>query len=736
MVSGTILSIELEKALGERYLSYALSTITARSLPDVRDGLKPVHRRLLYAMRQLNLRAETPPKKSARVVGDVIGKYHPHGETAVYDALVRLAQDFAQRYPLIDGQGNFGNVDGDNPAAMRYTEARFTAIAELLLEGIDEDAVDFRETYDGEGEEPVVLPANFPNLLANGAQGIAVGMATSIPPHNVAELCGALLHLLKHPDAGVDAVLRHVHGPDFPTGGVLVEPPEAIREAYATGRGGFRLRARWIVEKLPQGQYQIVVTEVPYQVPKSRLVERIAALVTERKLPILADVRDESADDVRLVLEPRSRNVEPEGLMQHLFRMTELEVRIPLNLNVLDRGRLPRVMSLPQALSAFLDHRLEVLRRRTLHRLGKIAHRLEVLDGYLVAYLNLDEVIRIIREEDHPKQELMARFTLTEVQADAILNLRLRALNKLQQLEIRREHEALSAEQADLQDLLADEGRQRGVIADQLREIRKTFGEKTDLGRRRTGFDDPPAADVIPLEPITEREPITVYLSQKGWIRAVRGHQPAEAEVKYKDGDRERFVLHAETTDRLLVLSTDGRAFTLGADRLPRGRGFGEPLRLMVDLANDADVQVLLVYRGGRRLLVASRDGRGFVVAEDDLLAQTRAGRQVLNVASDGELAVCVEAAGDTVAVVGSHRKLLCFPLDEVPQMARGKGVVLQKYRDANLTDVRVFRSADGLSWRLGDRTRTETDLLAWTGKRGQVGRTVPRGFPQSGRFG
>ena len=734
----TILTVDLDTALGERYLSYALSTITSRSLPDVRDGLKPVHRRLLFAMRQLSLRAQTPPKKSARVVGDVIGKYHPHGETAVYDALVRLAQDFAQRYPLIDGQGNFGNVDGDNAAAMRYTEARLTRVAELLLDGIDEDTVDFRDTYDGDGAEPIVLPASFPNLLANGAQGIAVGMATSIPPHNVGELCNALLHLLKHPDAGLDTVLRFVPGPDFPTGGVIVEPAVSIREAYATGRGGFRLRARWSVERLAQGQYQIVVTEVPYQVAKSRLVERIAALITDRKVSNLADVRDESAEDIRLILEPRSRNVDPDGLMEQLFKHSDLEVRVPLNLNVLDGGgRIPKVMSLPQALLAFLDHRLDVLRRRTRHRLAKIAHRLEVLDGFLIAFLNLDAVIKIIREDDHPKATLMARFTLTEVQADAILNLRLRALNKLEELEIRREHGDLTAERGDLDALLADEGRQRKTVAGQIRDIRKEFGEDTVAGRRRTDFGDRPQVDAGALDPAVEREPITVYLSQKGWVRAVGGHQPLDAEVKHKDGDRARFALHAETTDSLILLATDGRAFTLPADRLPRGRGYGEPVRLMVDLANDADVQVVFVLPGeDTRLMLASTDGRGFIVAAADLLAQTKAGRQVMSVGAGAELALCRPVVGDSVAVLGSHRKLLVFGVDEIPQMTKGKGVTLQKYKDATLDDVKLFNRADGLSWRLGDRTRTETDLRAWIGKRGQVGRTVPRGFPTTNRFG
>ncbi len=732
-----VLPIPLAEALGERYLSYALSTITARSLPDVRDGLKPVHRRLLFAMRQLRLGADASPKKSARVVGDVIGRFHPHGDAAVYDTLVRLAQDFAVRYPLIDGQGNFGNIDGDNAAAMRYTEARLTAVAEALLDGIDEDAVDFRPTYDEDGEEPVVLPAAFPNLLANGAQGIAVGMATAIPPHNAAELCDALLHLIAHPEATLAELVRIVPGPDFPTGGVLVEPPESVAEAYRTGRGGFRLRARWGVEKLAQGQYQIVVTEIPYQVPKSRLVERIAALLNDRKLPLLADVRDESAADLRLVLEPKSRNVEAAVLMEQLFRATELEVRIGLNMNVLDHGRVPRVMDLKQVLQAFLDHRHEVLERRTRHRLGRIAERLEVLAGFLIVYLDLDEVIRIVRFADEPKAELCRRFELTEAQADAVLNMRLRALHKLQELELRREHEALSAEQADLNALLAEPKRRAQAIARQVRDIRKQFGPATPLGRRRTeiGAVPPPAA--VPVETLVEREPITVFLSDKGWIRAVGGHLADTAEVKYKDGDRERFVLHAETPDKLLLFASDGRFYTLAADKLPRGRGFGEALRLMIDLGNDAEPVALRRYDPAGRLLVAAADGRGFVVPEAEAVAQTRAGKRVLDLPESVAARACIPAAGDTVAIIGSHRKLLCFPLAEVPEMARGRGVILQKFpSEVTLTDLKVFSAAEGLVWRGADKSRTETDLRRWEGKRGGTGHLAPRGFAKDNRFG
>jgi topoisomerase-4 subunit A len=723
------------EALGERYLSYALSTILSRSLPDVRDGLKPVHRRLLYAMRELGLGSARGHKKAARVVGDVIGKYHPHGEGAVYDTLVRLAQDFAQRYPLVDGQGNFGNIDGDNPAAMRYTEARLTAVAEALLDGIDEDAVDFRTTYDDEGEEPVVLPAGFPNLLANGAQGIAVGMATSIPPHNAGELCDALLHLLKTPNADPDSLLHFVQGPDFPTGGVLVEPAEAIAAAYRTGRGSFRLRARWTTEKLPQGQYQIVVTEIPHQVPKSRLIEKTAELITSRRLPLLADIRDESADDVRLILEPKSRTVDPEGLMEHLFRQTELEVRVGLNMNVVDPKNVPRVMTLKEVLEAFLEHRRVVLLRRSRHRLDKIDRRLEILDGLLVVYLNIDEVIRIVRFEDDPKAELIRRFDLTETQADAVLNMRLRALHKLEEIELRKEHESLSAEKAELQALLDDPAKQRRSLGKEIREIKKRFGQDTPLGRRRTTIGTPPLVAPPPLETAVEREPITVLLSEKGWIRTVRGHQPDMSEAKYKEGDRERFVLHAETTDRLLVFASNGRFYTLGCDKLPRGKGYGEPVRLMIDLAQEAEIVTVLRHDPERTLILAASDGRGFRVAEAEVAAQTRAGKQVMTVGEGVRAAMCWPVTGDTVAVLGTNRKLLCFPVEEVPQLARGRGAILQRYKDADLADLVTFNHADGLSWPSGDRRRTETDLTPWLGARGQAGRQPPRGFPKTNRF-
>ena len=735
-VAGEVRDVRLADALADRYLSYALSTIMSRSLPDVRDGLKPVHRRLLFAMRQLRLTPDQGYKKSARVVGDVIGKFHPHGEQSIYDALVRLAQDFALRYPLVDGQGNYGNIDGDNAAAMRYTEARLTEVASLLLEGIDEDAVDFRATYDGEGDEPLVLPAAFPNLLANGAQGIAVGMATSIPPHNAAELCDALLHLIKSPNATVEKLAGFVRGPDFPTGGTLVEAPEAIVEAYRTGRGSFRLRARWEKELLKGGGYQIVVTEIPYQVQKSRLIEKIAELLDNKKLGMLADVRDESAADVRLVLEPKSRNVEPEVLMESLFRQTDLEVRFPLNLNVIDADHTPRVLPLREALQAFLDHRHDVLCRRTRHRLDKIAHRLEVLDGYLVAYLNLDEVIAIIREADDAKKALVKRFKLTDVQVEAILNMRLRALRKLEEIEIRKEHKTLSAEQTDLKDLMKKEARRWQVIGDEIRALRKTFGPDTALGARRTTIGKPPSDVVIPLEAVMEREPVTVLLSTKGWIRAMKGHLEDISAAKYKEGDRPGFVAHAMTTDKLLLFATNGRFYTLGVDKLPGGRGFGEPLRLLFELPNDQDIIGFFVYQPGEKLLVASQDGRGFVVPQDEVVGQTKNGKLALNLGEGQEAAACARVDGDHVAVIGDNRKLLIFPLEELPEMTRGRGVILQRYKDGGLSDIKTFFLEDGLTWSAGaGRVRTETDLAAWIGKRGQSGRLPPTGFPRSNKF-
>ena len=727
--------VALADALGERYLAYALSTITSRSLPDIRDGLKPVHRRLLYAMRQLRLDPEASFKKCARVVGDVMGKFHPHGDQAIYDAMVRLAQDFSVRYPIVEGQGNFGNIDGDNAAAMRYTEARLTEYALAMLDGIDEDAIDFQDNYDGTEREPAVLPASVPNLLANGAAGIAVGMATSIPPHNLGELCAGLLHLIKFPNATVAKLVELIPGPDFPTGGVLVEPRQAVENAYASGRGGFRLRARWTVEKRTHGQYRIVVREIPYQTQKGRIVERIAELLAQRKLPLLADVRDESTDEVRLVLEPKNRSADPALVMEALFRHTDLETRVGLNMNVLEGGRLPRVANLRDVLGAWLRHRHEVLQRRTRHRLDRIDRRLELLGGYLIVYANLDEVIRIIREADDPKAEMIARWRLSDPQAEAILGMQLRSLRRLREVEIRREFESLTAERDDKRALLADEKRRWRAIADQIRDLARRFGGKTPLGRRRTEIGTPPVAVVVPPEAMIEREPISVVCSQKGWIRAVRGHVADGAELKYKEGDGGRFLIHAETTDKLIVFGANGRFYTLGCDRLPGGRGHGEPLRLMIDLGNDREIVAMLVHRPGRRLLVAARSGRGFVVPEDAVLAQTRGGKQVLVVADDDEARVCASATGDAVAAVGDNRKLLAFPLSDLPEMSRGRGVRLQRYRDGGLSDAAVFTFARGLTWRAGGRTRTEADARAWLGRRGQSGKAAPRGFPKSNRF-
>ncbi|MEK7820713.1 MAG: DNA topoisomerase IV subunit A [Pseudomonadota bacterium] len=728
----------LAEALSERYLAYALSTIMARSLPDVRDGLKPVHRRLLYAMQQLRLNPDQGFKKCARVVGDVIGKFHPHGDVAVYDAMVRLAQDFAVRYPLVDGQGNFGNIDGDNAAAMRYTEARLTAVAQALLEGIDEDAVDFRPTYDGEDAEPIVLPARFPNLLANGAAGIAVGMATSIPPHNAGELCDALLHLIKTPKAHPSTLADLIPGPDFPTGGILVESRESVLDAYRTGRGSFRLRARWAEEKLAHGTWQVVVTEIPWQVQKSRLIEKIAELLQAKKLPLLADVRDESTEQVRIVLEPKSRAVDPGVLMEHLFRQTELETRVSLNMNVLDADNTPRVMGLREVLQAFLDHRHVVLVRRGTFRLGKIEARLEILEGFLIAYLNLDRVIHIIRTEDEPKPKLIKAFKLTETQAEAILNMRLRQLRKLEEMEIRGEHKALSTERAELKSLLKDESKRWKTIAAENAEIRAAFGAKTDLGRRRTTIGKPPTAEVAPIEAFVEREPITVVCSEKGWLRAVKGHLADVDELKFKEGDSPAFAGHAQTTDKILIFAGNGRFYTIPGDKLPSGRGHGEPIRLMVEMGNEHEVVALFPYVGKRKLVVASREGRGFIVPEDDVLAQTRNGRQVLNLGDNERAAACVFVGedADAVAVIGTKGKLLIFPLAELPEMTRGRGVILQRYKDGGLSDLTTLKLKEGLVWKTREQTRGETAIKAWVGKRGQAGLLPFKGFPSSRKFG
>ena len=726
-----LLKTQFSAALSERYLAYALSTITSRSLPDVRDGLKPVHRRLLFAMRQLKLDPDQGFKKSARVVGDVMGKFHPHGDAAIYDAMVRLAQDFAMRYQLVDGQGNFGNIDGDNAAAMRYTEARMTSVAKLLLEGIDEDAIDFRPTYDGEAEEPVLLPGGFPNLLANGAQGIAVGMATAIPPHNVIELADAALHLIKYPNASVDTLLNYVKGPDLPTGGILVESAEQIRQAYATGRGGFRLRARWKVEKDKGGAWQIVITEIPYQIQKSRLIEKMAEMLQAKKLPVLADIRDESAEDIRVVLEPKSRRLDPKAVMESLFKLTELETRVSLNLNVLDSSGRPSVLSLKEALTEWLSHRRNVLIRRSKYRLGKIERRLEILEGYLVVFLNLDEVITIIRETDHPRDELMLRFSLSDVQANAILDMRLRSLRRLEEEALRTERDSLLAEQENLKNLLRDEEEQWQAVSSQIKSMRADF-LKTD--QRRTTLSDAPTVDIDVTELLIEKEPITVICSGKGWVRAMKGHLDLNAQFKFKDGDGPRFALHAETTDKLLVFAENGRFYTLGCDKLPKGRGFGEPLSLMMDVP--ADVSLVNIIKVGKgKLLVASDKGHGLIVDMDSALAQTRGGKQVLNLPSGARAVASCPAEGDHAAIVGQNRRLLIFPLNEIPEMTRGKGVILQRYKDGSLADVKTFNLVDGLSWRMGEKTRTERDLLAWQGRRGSAGRMPPIGFPRPARF-
>ncbi|MFT6105035.1 MAG: topoisomerase-4 subunit A [Paracoccaceae bacterium] len=755
----TELAEPLRRAIGERYLQYALSTIMHRALPDARDGLKPVHRRILFAMRELRLSHTGGFRKSAKISGDVMGNYHPHGDAAIYDAMARLAQDFNVRYPLVDGQGNFGNIDGDNPAASRYTEARMTAAAEALLDGLSENAVDYRDNYDGTLTEPVVLPAAFPNLLANGSSGIAVGMATNIPPHNLDELINACLYLIKSPNAQDDTLINHVPGPDFPTGGILVEPRENIIEAYRTGRGSFRLRARWEIEELPRGLWQIVVTEIPYQVQKSKLIEKLAEVIQLKKIPIFADVRDESAEDVRLIIEPRSKTVDPQMLMGMLYRNSDLEVRFSLNMNVLIDGRTPKVCSLKEVLRAFLDHRREVLTRRAQFRLDKIDHRLEVLTGFIIAFLNLDRVIDIIRYDDAPKAALMRenwqldhpraqseadyktpapskKINLSDVQAEAILNMRLRSLRRLEEMELIKERDALLAERDTLDALMAGEDLQWSRVAEELRQIRKQFGKNAPGGARRTSFAEAAEVVEVPMEAMIEREPITVVCSKMGWVRAMKGHIAADTVLKFKDGDEGRFVFHAETTDRLLVFGSNGRFYTVGASHLPGGRGMGEPLRLMVDLPNETEIVAMFIHRPASKLLVASSAGDGFVVGSDDVLAQTRAGKQVLNVSAPVRALVCRIVKGDHVASVGENRKVLVFPLTDLPEMGRGKGVRLQRFKDGGLSDVMTFSLADGLSWRdPAGRRRVESDLSEWLAARATAGRMAPRGFPRDNRF-
>lgn len=730
-----IKDVQLAEELSKRYLSYAMSTIVSRSLPDVRDGLKPVHRRLLYAMRQLHLDPKSGFKKCARVVGDVIGKYHPHGDSAVYGAMVRLAQDFSVRYPLVDGQGNFGNIDGDGAAAMRYTEARLTEFAIAMMEGLNDNAVDFMETYDGEESEPVVMPSMVPNLLCNGSAGIAVGMATNIPPHNLSEVCDALLYLIGNPECEIEPLVRKIKGPDFPTGGYIIDKFENILDAYRQGKGVFRIRAKWEKEDLGHGQYQIVITEIPYMVPKAKLVEKIASLLLEKKIPLLSDIRDESSHDIRIVLEPKSRLVDAGLLMEHLFKQTDLESRFNLNMNVLDSDGVPRVMSIKEVLREFLNHRHTVLIRRTNYRLEKINYRLEILSGYLIAYLNLDRIIQIIREEDDPKAVMMKEFKLTDNQSEAILNMKLRSLRKLEESQIREEYDELSEEKAGLEELLGDEGKRWLAIAAEIRQMKEKFGKKTALGRRRTEFSEVAEEIEVPLEALIEKEPITVILSQKGWIRSLKGHVSLTDEFKFKDDDALQIALHAQTTDKLVIMDSSGKFFNVAANEIPSGRGFGQPLRLMIDVANNDEVVSMFVFEPKASYLIASKRGYGFIIDENHIIAQTRNGRKIMNV-SEGDAAMfCLKVTGDMVAIVGDNRKLLVFKSEEIPTLARGRGVGLQKYKDGGLSDIQFFNEADGFSFNRSGGVSTEKELLTWLGHRAQVGKLVPFGFPKNNKF-
>lgn len=730
-----IKDVQFSEELSKRYLSYAMSTIVSRSLPDVRDGLKPVHRRLMYAMRQLHLDPKNGYKKCARVVGDVIGKYHPHGDSAVYGAMVRLAQDFSVRYPLVDGQGNFGNIDGDGAAAMRYTEARLTDFAMDLMDGLNDDAVDFTDTYDGEDSEPVVMPAMVPNLLCNGSMGIAVGMATNIPPHNLSELSDALLYMIEHPDCDEEAVVRRVKGPDFPTGGIIVDSFETILNNYKQGKGNFRIRAKWNTEDLGHGQYQIVVTEIPYQVIKSKLIEKIADLLLNKKIPLLSDIRDESAQDVRIVLEPKNRTVDAAMLMEQLFRQTDMEAKFNMNMNVLDLDGVPRVMSLKEVLHDYLVHRNTVFLRKVNYRLSKINARLEILEGYLAAYLNLDEVIRIIREEDEPKAKLMKTFKLTDNQAEAILNMKLRNLRKLDEEQINSEHNDLLAEKADLDVLAADESKRWAAIAEEIKKTKEKYGKKTALGRRRTEFAEAPDNIEVPLEAMIEKEPITVILSQKGWIRCLKGYADLNENFKFKEDDALAFAVHAQTTDKIVLLDNKGKFFNIAANDIPSGRGFGQPVRLMVDLGNNDEVVAMFVYETGASYLIATDKAYGFVVDENHILAQTRNGRKIMNVADNENVKFCVKMTGDYVATVGENRKMLIFKAEEVPSMARGHGVLLQKYKDGHITDIQIFKGEEGFSYNRAGGISTEKELLTWLGHRAQVGKLVPFGFPKNNKF-
>ena len=727
--------VHLAEELSSRYLSYAMSTIVSRSLPDVRDGLKPVHRRLLYAMRQLHLDPKSGYKKCARVVGDVIGKYHPHGDSAVYGAMVRLAQDFSVRYPLVDGQGNFGNIDGDGAAAMRYTEARLTEFAMALMEGLNENAVDFRETYDGEEDEPVVMPSMVPNLLCNGSSGIAVGMATNIPPHNLSEVCDALLYLIDNPTCEIEPLVRRLKGPDFPTGGVIVDKFESILNTYKDGKGYFRIRAKWEKEDLGHGQYQIVVKEIPYQVIKSKLIEKIAELLFNKKIPLLNDVRDESSHDVRIVLEPKNRSVDANLLMEHLFKQTELETRFSMNMNVLDSEGVPHVLDIKQVLQEFLNHRHIVLQRRAQYRLDKINTRLEILSGYLIAYLNLDEIIRIIREEDEAKAVMMKEFNLSDNQAEAILNMKLRSLKKLEEEEIRQEYDDLSGEKAELEELLGDEKKRWEALGNEIKLIKEKFGKKTALGKRRTEFSEAPEDIEMPLEAMIEKEPITIILSQKGWIRCLKGHTDLSEEFKFKDDDALQAAIHAQTTDKIIIFDTAGKFYTIPANDIPSGRGFGQPLRLMIDLGINDSVCSMFTFEAGAKYVISSDTGKGFVVDESHILAQTRNGKKILNLGEGEVAAFCKKVTGDMVAIIGENRKLLVFKMEEIPSMARGRGVTLQKYKDGKMSDIQIFKEEEGFVYKRAGGSKTETELLNWLGHRAQVGKLAPFGFPKSNKF-
>lgn len=730
---------QLSDAISERYLAYAMSTIVSRSLPDVRDGLKPVHRRILYGMRQLKLDPKSGYKKCARVVGDVMGKYHPHGDASIYDAMVRLAQNFSVRYPLVMGQGNFGNIDGDSAAAMRYTEAKLSDAALAIMDGLDEDSVDFMDTYSGEEQEPVVMPALFPNLLLNGANGIAVGMATNIPPHNVLEVCDAIVALIKKPDMSVADLVEYIKAPDFPTGGIINQSKQSIIDAYESGRGNFRVRARWEREDLSYGNYQIVIREIPYGVQKSKLIERIADLMEQGKLPSVGDIRDESTEEIRVVIEPKSRVMDAKLIMAQLYSLTELEVKFALNMNVLDKTCVPRVMSLKEVLEAYIEHQVNVLTRRTDFRLRNIAHRLEILEGYLIAYLNLDRVVHIIREYDDAKSRLMEEFKLSDLQAESILNMKLRSLRKLEEMQIRTEADNLKKEQAELNLLISDDEHKRRRVIEQVKNMRAVFAKDKKLSARLTEVNEVVEDVVVPVDAFIVKEPITIILSSKGWIKSVKNHVDLKSGFAFKDGDSLDVAIHAYTNDKILFAMDNGQFFTLDANRIPSGRGYGDPVRLMIDIPVDAKLVRMFVAMPDEYLLLATKFGYGFRVKVQDCIAQTKGGKQIMNV-SDGDRLVKVfyiSKGDDLVAVVGDNRKLLIFDLEELPIFTRGKGVILQKYKEPKtfLSDVKTFVGTNGLGWQNGARNFKVEDVRMWEGKRASVGHMPPDGFPKSNKF-